>query len=114
MAAFKTPLHPGEILREEFLVPLEMSAGQLAKAIDVPRTRIERIVREEMGISADTALRLARYFGTSPELWLNLQQSYEIAVSSVALNKALKAIQPRAGANENLPGGQTRRREVAR
>ena len=78
MTIFKTPLHPGEILLEEFLVPLEMSAGQLAKALDVPRTRIERIVREEMGISADTALRLARYFGTSPELWLNLQQRYEL------------------------------------
>ncbi len=114
MAAFKTPLHPGEILREEFLIPLEMSAGQLARAIDVPRTRIERIVREEMGISSDTALRLARYFGTSPELWLNLQQSYEIAVGAVVLNKALKAIQPRSGANENLAGGQPRRRAVAR
>ena len=114
MAAFKTPLHPGEILREEFLVPLKLSAGQLARAIDVPRTRIERIVREEMGISANTALRLARYFGTSPELWLNLQQSYEIAVGAVVLNKALEAIQPRAGANENAVGGQTRRRLAAR
>jgi addiction module HigA family antidote len=114
MTVFKTPLHPGEILREEFLTPLDMSAGQLAKAIDVPRTRIERIVREEMGISADTALRLARYFGTSPELWLNLQQSYEIAVGATALSKVLLAIQPREGANENSAGGRTRRRAIAR
>jgi addiction module HigA family antidote len=110
MTLFKTPLHPGEILREEFLVPLELSAGQLAKAVDVPRTRIERIVREEMGISADTALRLARYFGTSPELWLNLQQRYEIAVGTAALSKTLAAIQPRTGANENSFGAPARRR----
>ncbi|MBL8600073.1 MAG: HigA family addiction module antidote protein [Devosia sp.] len=108
MPTFKTPLHPGEILREEFLVPLGMSAGQLARSIDVPRTRIERIVREEMGISADTALRLARYFGTTPELWLNLQQSHEIAVSAPALRDQLKAIEPRAGANENFAAWERR------
>lgn len=101
MASFKTPLHPGEILREEFLAPLALSAGQLAKAVDVPRTRIERIVREEIGISTDTALRLARYFGTSPELWLNLQQSFEISTNSVALRDELAAITPRESANEN-------------
>ena len=102
MPKFKTPLHPGEILREEFLVPLDMSAGKLARAIDVPRTRVERIVREEMGISTDTALRLARYFGTSPALWLNLQQSYDIAVGAAELRPQLKAIEPREGANENF------------
>ena len=102
MPKFKTPLHPGEILREEFLVPLGMSAGRLARAIDVPRTRVERIVREEMGISTDTALRLARYFGTTPALWLNLQQSYDIAVSAAELRPQLKAIEPREGANENF------------
>jgi addiction module HigA family antidote len=108
MPSFKTPLHPGEILREEFLVPLGMSAGQLARAIDVPRTRVERIVREEMGISADTALRLARYFGTTPELWLNLQQSYEIAVNAPALRDQLRAIEPREGANENFAAWERR------
>lgn len=110
MTIFKTPLHPGEILLEEFLVPLEMSAGQLAKALDVPRTRIERIVREEMGISADTALRLARYFGTSPELWLNLQQRYELAVGAAAMSKTLAAIQPRTGANESSETATSPRR----
>jgi addiction module HigA family antidote len=102
-------VHPGEVLQELYLAPLGISAGALAKAIDVPRTRIERIVREEMGISADTALRLSRYFGTSPELWLNLQQRYEIAVGTQALGKALASIQPRIGANENRDGDVTRR-----
>lgn len=109
MATFKTPLHPGEILREEFLVPLGTSAGQLARAIDVPRTRIERIVREEIGISTDTALRLARYFGTTPELWLNLQQSYELSTGTFALRKQLAAIVPRTSANENVVDGRSRR-----
>lgn len=65
MLKFDPPIHPGEILREEFLTPLGLSAGALAKALGVPRTRIERIVKEQMGISADTALRLAKYFDTT-------------------------------------------------
>jgi addiction module HigA family antidote len=91
------PVHPGEILLEEFLKPLDMSAGQLAKAIDVPRTRIERIVAETHGITADTALRLARYFGTTPKVWLNLQASYDLdmAVAAPTLKTALDAIEPR-------------------
>lgn len=92
---FKTPLHPGEMLREEFLVPLGLSAGQLAKALSVPRTRIERIVKEEIGISTDTALRLARYFGNSPGFWLNLQQAYDIATEGVAIAAEITAIEPR-------------------
>lgn len=71
------PVHPGEILREEYLVPLDMTAGQLAKALDLPRSRIERIVKEEIGISTDTAFRLARFFRTSPGLWTNLQTEFE-------------------------------------
>ncbi len=73
MLTFDPPIHPGEILREEFLTPLDLSAGALAKALGVPRTRIERIVKGQMGISADTALRLAKYFDTTPNVWLNLQ-----------------------------------------
>jgi addiction module HigA family antidote len=61
------PIHPGEILREEFLLPLGLSAGAVAKAIHVPRTRIERLAAESVELTPDTALRLARYFGTSPE-----------------------------------------------
>jgi len=67
------PLHPGEVLREEFLLPMKLSPYAVAKACGVPRSRIERIAREESGITADTALRLGRYFGIEPQFWLNLQ-----------------------------------------
>jgi addiction module HigA family antidote len=95
---FDPPIHPGEVLREEFLRPLDLSSGALAKALGVPRTRIERIVKEEMGISTDTALRLARYFDTTPNLWLNMQVAYDLAVTQRVLGKQLKAISPRAEA----------------
>jgi addiction module HigA family antidote len=75
--AVRPPMHPGEVLREEFLVPLGLSAGAVARACSVPRTRIERVASEEVGISTDTALRLARYLGTTPEFWLNLQRAFE-------------------------------------
>ena len=72
------PVHPGEILKEDYLVELNMSANALAKALNVPAPRINDIVRERRGISADTALRLARYFDTTPQFWLNLQTAYEL------------------------------------
>jgi addiction module HigA family antidote len=72
------PLHPGEVLRKEFMVPLGLTAYALAQRIGVPRPRLERIAREEEGISADTALRLGAYFSTTPEFWLNLQTKYEL------------------------------------
>jgi antitoxin HigA-1 len=72
------PLHPGEVLREEFMEPLDLTAYSLAPRIGVPRTRVERIIREEKGISADTALRLGAYFHTTPEFWLNLQSKFEL------------------------------------
>jgi addiction module HigA family antidote len=72
------PLHPGEILREEFLTPLQLSPYAVARAVGVPRTRIERIVREETAITADTALRLAAFFRTTAEFWLNLQSKFEL------------------------------------
>ena len=75
------PMHPGEVLREEFLRPLGLSPGALAKACGVPRTRMERLSNEETGLTADTALRLSKAFGTSPELWLNLQKSYELRLA---------------------------------
>ena len=65
------PMHPGEMLREEFLVPLGLTAGKLAKACEAPRTRMERFLNEEIGISADTAVRLGKVLGTSAEFWLN-------------------------------------------
>ncbi len=72
------PIHPGEILRKEFLVPLGLTAYALAKAIDVPQTRISEIVHERRSITADTAVRLGRFFRTSPELWMNLQARYDL------------------------------------
>ncbi|HEV7779319.1 MAG TPA: HigA family addiction module antitoxin [Luteibacter sp.] len=72
------PVHPGEILREDFLQPLEMSVNALAMALDVPATRIHEIVKERRGITADTAERLARYFGGDATSWLALQATYDL------------------------------------
>jgi addiction module HigA family antidote len=105
---FDPPIHPGEILRDEFLSPLALSAGALARALGVPRTRIERIVRGQMGISADTALRLAKYFDTTPNVWLNLQTSYELAVEARVLEADLAAIRTRVPGNDNQPDRRRR------
>ncbi|MFY9726311.1 MAG: HigA family addiction module antitoxin [Bryobacteraceae bacterium] len=83
------PIHPGEILREEFLSPLSMSAHELAMALRVPATRINEIVNERRGITADTALRLSRYFGTTPKFWMNMQVSWELEVAGDQLGNAL-------------------------
>ncbi len=72
------PVHPGEILREDYLEPMELSANALAKALKVQPSRINDIVLERRGVTADTALRLARYFGTTARFWLNLQMEYEL------------------------------------
>lgn len=72
------PIHPGEILREEYLAPLEMSSHALAMALRVPATRVNDIVRERRSITADTALRLARYLRTTPQFWMNLQAAYDL------------------------------------
>ena len=77
------PIHPGEILREEFLVPLGMSAHAVAMELKVPAPRINDIVRERRSITPDTALRLARYFGSSPQFWLNLQISYDLKITEL-------------------------------
>jgi addiction module HigA family antidote len=86
------PIHPGEILREEFLSPLEMTPYALAKHLHVPRTRVERIVAEKIGISADTALRLGKFFKTTPQFWLNMQTSYDLKIQSAAMKKELAEI----------------------
>ena len=75
----KNPSHPGEVLEELYLKPLGMSSIGLAKRLNVPRTRIERLVRGETSLSVDTAMRLARFFGNTPESWMNLQRAYDIA-----------------------------------
>lgn len=79
-----SPLHPGEVLREEFMKPLGLTAYAVSKAINVQRARIERISREELGISGDTALRLGRLFGIDPRFWLNLQSDYELRTATSA------------------------------
>jgi antitoxin HigA-1 len=91
------PIHPGEILREEYLVPLGMSANYLAKALNVTPARINDIVRERRGITADTALRLARYFGADARSWMNLQAAYDLRVAELAQSKRIfSTIRPRA------------------
>lgn len=97
-------IHPGEILREEFLQPLGITPYRLAKDIGVPATRIAAILAEKRAITADTALRLGRYFGTSAELWLNLQSSYELQEARArGLEEELDRIRPiGSGANEDL------------
>jgi addiction module HigA family antidote len=94
MAKKLAPMHPGEVLREEFLLPLGLSAGALAKACGVPRTRIERLANEETGVTADTALRLSKVFGTSPELWLNLQTDYDVQIAKRQIGDDLAKIEP--------------------
>lgn len=86
------PVHPGEILREEYLRPLEMSAGALAKKLNVPRTRIERLTAEQTPVTTDTALRLARYFRTTPEFWMNMQTSFDLKTEEIALHDELERI----------------------
>ena len=91
--------HPGEILREDFLLPLSLSANKLALDLDVPVTRIAEIIHERRGITADTALRLGRYFGMSAEFWLNLRQSYDLSKARTELLKQVETqVQPRSAA----------------
>jgi antitoxin HigA-1 len=89
------PVHPGEILREDFLAPLEMSANALAMALNVPATRIHEIVKERRSVTADTAERLARYFGGDAVSWLNLQAVYDLKTLPTH-DEIIKRIEPRA------------------
>lgn len=91
------PIHPGEILREEYLEPLDMSVNALSRALHVPATRMNEIVRENRGVTADTALRLARYFGTSERFWLNLQTEYELRQAQISkAAQVAREVQPHA------------------
>jgi addiction module HigA family antidote len=91
------PVHPGEILREDFMEPLALSINGLARALHVPANHVSGIVNEKRWISAKMALRLARYFGTSPELWLGLQQDYELDLArDTASAQIEKEVLPRA------------------
>jgi addiction module HigA family antidote len=94
MARLRT--HPGEILREEYLIPLELSARALAKELDVPANRLTEIMRGTRDVTADTAIRLGRYFGTDPRFWLNLQAAYDL--SKAEKTNSYKKIVPRSAA----------------
>jgi addiction module HigA family antidote len=91
-------IHPGEVLRVELLAPLGVSRRALARACGVPRTRIERLAREETPVTADTALRLSRYFGTTPAFWMGMQAQYDLESAEDALGDALDRIKPREAA----------------
>jgi len=83
------PVHPGEVLLEDFMKPLGLSQYRLSKDIGVPALRISQIVRGQRSITADTALRLARYFGTSPDVWLRLQATYDLEVAQRQIGKRI-------------------------
>lgn len=90
------PVHPGEILREEFMLPLELSSNALARAIGVTPARVNDIANEKRGITADTALRLGRYLGTTADVWINLQKRFDLETARRDLGDKLERIQPRA------------------
>jgi len=115
------PVHPGEILREEFLTPMGLTPYRVAKALGVRRTRIERLAREETAVTADMALRLARYFGTTAAFWINLQGQYDLELAAdtvgpeisriAALGQytSLRGVKPRA-VRAHKPVVQSKRR----
>jgi antitoxin HigA-1 len=89
------PIHPGEILREEYLIPMGMSANAFAHVIKVPANRMSEILREKRGVTADTALRLAHVFSTTPTFWLNLQTAYDLRVAETSKKaKKISSIKP--------------------
>jgi len=85
----KGPIHPGEILREEFLSPMNLTVNKLATSLEVPASRIDQIVKEKRSISAETAIRLSEFFGTSSEFWINLQTHYDLIIARNAIKKAV-------------------------
>lgn len=91
------PVHPGRFLRDEFLTPLDLSVYALARALNVPRPRLNDVAAGRRSVSTDTALRLARYFGTSPEFWVNLQARYDLDVAERKLRRTIdREVKPRA------------------
>lgn len=86
MSILKNPVHPGSILKYEFLEPLSMSPYKLAQFVKVPRTRLERLAEEKTSVTPDTALRLGKFFGTTPQFWMNLQTNYEMAKAEAEID----------------------------
>jgi antitoxin HigA-1 len=101
----RTPIHPGEILADE-LKEIGLSAAELARTLGVPPNRISQITAGKRAITADTALRLARYFGTSPDLWMNLQKTYELDLAREQVGEAVKHI-PTRSASTGVPSGRS-------
>ncbi len=93
---FMPPIHPGTILKQEFLEPLDMTAYRLAKALNMPRSSVEAMIRGQRSLSAEMALRLSRYFGNSAEFWLNAQSYYDLECAEARVGNELKNISPRA------------------
>jgi len=98
------PIHPGEILREEFLQPMGLSAHALAMALQVPAPRINDLVRERRAVTVDTALRLAKYFGTSAEFWMGLQTDFDMVTARATMTDALARIVTRSATDELTHG----------
>ncbi|CAN5413810.1 hypothetical protein BH11PSE4_BH11PSE4_25230 [soil metagenome] len=94
MAKKFPPIHPGEVLREEFLIPLKMSPGALANVCGIPRTRIERLASETGNVTADTALRLGRALNTSAQFWFNLQNAFDMQTAEFEIGRELAKIKP--------------------
>ena len=92
MAKKLAPVHAGEVLREEFLKPMKLTPYAVAAAINVPRTRIERLVREETPVTADTALRLGKFFKTTPAFWMNIQAQYDLEVAEDKIASQIEKI----------------------
>lgn len=93
----RTHTHPGEILREEFMIPLGLSANALSREIDVPPNRITSIIAQERAVTPDTALRLSRYFDTTPQFWLNLQMAHDLSVAQIQHGAEINdRVRPRA------------------
>jgi antitoxin HigA-1 len=92
-AHFAPPIHPGEILREEYLIPLGLKPYTLAKRLHVPRTRIERLIAEQTPVTPDTALRLAKFFNTTAQFWMNMQAAYDLEIIESALRDAIEDIE---------------------
>ena len=98
------PVHPGEILRDEFLTPMEISVYRLAQAIKVSRPRLNDIVLGRRGVTTDTALRLGRYFGMTPEFWINLQTRYDLDVADRTMrHKIEREVEPRTALDATVP-----------
>ena len=94
MSKRPAPVHPGRVLREDFLAPMRLTPYAVARACGVPRTRIERLVREETPVTADTALRLAKYFGTTAAFWMGMQAQYDLERTEDEVSAEIKRIQP--------------------